>query len=155
MRWYHRQRDEWEQASFEEWLAGQVPLDGYGPCRVAVCPDLAATPLGLCSGHDSRYQRQGRPGGAALPPSWSRNYEARGLPVPVSCHDEEEFRAWCAAQPPVPWPGQIILAGLAPLPAAEIRWACSLIPSGNGIPGGMPAGCRPWSIPAAPAAPAR
>ena len=77
---------------------------------------------GLCSGHDSRYQRQGRPGGAALPPSWSRNYEARGLPVPVSCRDEEEFRAWCAAQPPVPWPGQIILAGLAPLPAAEIRW---------------------------------
>ena len=35
---------------------------------------------------------------------------------------QEQFRAWCAAQPPVPWPGQIILAGLAPLPAAEIRW---------------------------------
>jgi integrase len=120
MRWYRRQRE--GQAGFGEWLAGQVPLDGYGRCRVAVCPDLAASPLGLCSGHDSRYQRQGRPGGAALPPSWSRNYEARGLAVPVSCHDAEEFRAWCAAQPPVPWPGQIILAGLAPLPAAEIRW---------------------------------
>ncbi len=48
--------------------------------------------------------------------------EVRGLPVPVALADEEQFRAWCAAQPPVPWPGQIILAGLAPLPAAEIRW---------------------------------
>ena len=42
--------------------------------------------------------------------------------MPVALADEEQFRAWCAAQPPVPWPGQIILAGLAPLPAAEIRW---------------------------------
>ena len=104
------------------WLAGQVPFDGYGPCQVAVCPDLAATPLGLCSGHESRYQTHGRPGGAALPPAWSRRYEVKGLPVPVALAGEEQFRAWCAAQPPVPWPGQIILAGLAPLPAAEIRW---------------------------------
>ncbi|MGH3288837.1 MAG: hypothetical protein ACRDPD_29865, partial [Streptosporangiaceae bacterium] len=73
MRWYHRQRGEGQQASFEDWLAGQVPFDGYGRCRVAVCPDLAATPLGLCSGHESRYQTQGRPGGAALPQAWSRS----------------------------------------------------------------------------------
>ena len=95
MRWYRRQRE--RQAGFEEWLAGQVPFDGYGPCRVAVCPDLASTPLGLCSGHESRYQTQGRPGGMALPSAWSRNYEARGLPVPVTCRDEEQFRAWCAS----------------------------------------------------------
>ena len=122
MRWYRRQRGEGQQASFENWLAAQVPFDGYGPCQVAVCPDLAATPSGLCSGHESRYQTQGRPGGMALPRAWSRSYEVRGLPVPVALADREQFRAWCAAQPPVPWPGQIILAGLAPLPAAEIRW---------------------------------
>ena len=51
MRWYRRQRGEGQQASFENWFADQVPFDGYGPCQVAVCPDLAATPSGLCSGH--------------------------------------------------------------------------------------------------------
>jgi integrase len=122
MRWWRRQREEGQQASFEDWLFSQVPLDGYGRCQVAVCPDLAATPLGLCAGHDSRYQTHGRPGGAQLPPSWSRNYEVRGLPVPVTCRDQARFGAWCAAQPPVPWPGQLILTGLAPLAAAEIRW---------------------------------
>ena len=71
MRWYRCQRSEGQLASFGNWLAGQVPFDGYGPCQVAVCPDLAATPLGLCAGHESRYQTQGRPGGAALPPAWS------------------------------------------------------------------------------------
>ena len=122
MRWYRCQRSEGQRASFEDWLAGQVPFDGYGPCQAAVCPDLAATPLGLCSGHESRYQTHGAPGGAALPPAWSRRYEVRGLPVPVALAGPEQFRAWCAGQPPVPWPGQIILSGLAPLPAAEIRW---------------------------------
>jgi len=69
---------------------------------VAVCPDLAATPLGLCSGHESRYRTQGRPGGAALPQAWSRSYERQDLPVPVSHRDEKQFRAWCATQPPAP-----------------------------------------------------
>jgi hypothetical protein len=122
MRWYHRQRGEGKQASFGEWLAGQVRFDGYGLCQAAVCPDLAATPLGLCAGHESRYQTHGRPGGAILPRAWSRSYERQDLPVPVSYRDEKQFRAWCASQPPVPWPGQINLLGLAPLPAAEIRW---------------------------------
>jgi integrase len=121
-RWYHYQRGEGAQASFEEWLAVQVPFDGYGPCQVAVCPDLAATPLGLCSGHQTRYRADGQPGGATLPRTWSHSYELQGLPVPVSYRDEEQFRAWCAAQPPMSWPGQINLLGLAPLPAAEIRW---------------------------------
>ncbi len=122
MRWWRHQREQGQQASFGDWLASQVPLAGYGPCQVAVCPDLAATPLGLCAGHASRYQTHGRPGRADLPPSWSRNYEVRGLPVPVTCRDQAQFGAWCAAQPPVPWPGQLILTGLAPLTAAEIRW---------------------------------
>src|SRR6266571_1592033 len=120
--WYHRQRGQGQQASFEDWLAAQFPFAGYGSCQVAVCPDLAATPLGLCSGHQRRYQAGGRPGSAALPRTWSHSYELQGLPVPVAYQDEEQFRAWCAAQPPMPWPGQINLAGLAPLAAAEIRW---------------------------------
>ena len=40
-------------------------------------------------------------------------------------------------------------------PPLRSAGACSLIPSGNGTPGGIPAGCRPWSIPAGPAAPRR
>jgi integrase len=121
-RWYHRQRGEGQQASFEDWLAAQSPFGGYGTCQVAACPDLAATPLGLCSGHQGHYRADGRPGGAALPQTWSRSYELLGRPVPVSYRDEEQFRGWCASQPPMPWPGQINLAGLAPLAAAEIRW---------------------------------
>ena len=121
-RWYHHQRGQGPQASFGDWLADQVPFGGYGSCRVAVCPDLAATPLGLCSGHQGRYRADGRPGGAALPRTWSHSYELQGRPVPVTYRDEEAFRTWCAAQPPMPWPGQINLRGLAPLTAAEIRW---------------------------------
>jgi hypothetical protein len=121
-RWYSRQRAAGRQASFEDWLADQVPFDGYGACQVAVCPDLAATPLGLCSGHQARYRAQGRPGGGALPRAWSRRHEVPGLPVPVAFADQDRFRAWCASQPPVPWPGQINLRGLRPLAAAEIRW---------------------------------
>ena len=122
---------------------------------MAVCPDLAATPLGLCSGHESRYRTQGRPGGAALPQAWSRSYERQDLLVPVSHRDEEQFRAWCATQPPAPWPGQLNLLGLAPLPAAEIRWGLFAHTQREGTPGGIPAGYRAWSIPAAPAAPGR
>ncbi len=121
-RWYHHQRGEGQPGSFEDWLAAQVPFGGYGPCEVAVCPDLAATPLGLCTGHQARYRAGGRPGGAALPRTWSHSYELQGLRAPVTYRDEEQFRGWCAAQPPMPWPGQINLLGLAPLPAAEIRW---------------------------------
>jgi integrase len=122
MRWYHHQRGEGEQASFGDWLSGQVPFGGYGSCQVAVCPDLAATPLGLCSGHEGRYRDAGRPGDVALPSSWSRRYEQQGLPVPVPRRDGGQFRSWCAAQPPMPWPGQVNLLGLAALAAAEIRW---------------------------------
>jgi integrase len=122
MRWYSRYRDSGRQAVLEEWAATQVPFAGYGVCLVSACPDLAATPLGLWSGHQARYRAQGQPGGAVLPRAWARRFEAGGRPVPVACADRGQFGAWCAGQPPVPWPGQINLLGLAPLAAAEIRW---------------------------------
>jgi hypothetical protein len=109
-------------AGFRRWLAGQEPFDGYGTCRASVCPDLAASPLGLCSGHEDRYRRQSRPGGAKLPKSWSARYEQHGLPVEVSYDDQGRFRDWCAQASAVNWPGQINLRGLQPLLRAEIQW---------------------------------
>jgi integrase len=94
-RWsYHKQV---AGADFTEWVSGQEPLPGYGRCRVVVCPNLASSPLGLCSWHGTAYQRDGSPGGAA-------------------------FRAWCATTAAQPWPGQINLRGLRPLVRAEIQW---------------------------------
>ena len=55
--------------------------------------------------------------------AWSRRYEVRGLPVPVALAGPGAVpRLVRLRELPVPWPGQIILSGLAPLPAAEIRW---------------------------------
>lgn len=71
------------EADFGHWLAGQDPFEGYGTCRVMVCPDLTASPLGLCSGHATRYKNAGRPGGASLPRYWShcfRTARAAGSP---------------------------------------------------------------------------
>jgi integrase len=110
-------------ADFEVWLAGEVPYAGYGGCQVTTCPNMAGTPLGLCPGHDTRYRYHDRPGGALLPGSWSRRFEQPGQPVPVIYRDEPQFRAWCAQEPPIPWPGQINLRGLRPLARAEIKWA--------------------------------
>ena len=88
-----------------------------------VCPNLAASPLGLCSWHGTACQRDGSPGGAALPgPSWWHQYEQLGQPVPVSYTDETAFRGWCAATAAQPWPGQVNLRGLRPLVRAEIQW---------------------------------
>ena len=90
---------------------------------MVVCPNLAASPLGLCSWHGTACQRDGSPGGAALPgPSWWHQYEQLGQPVPVSYTDETAFRAWCAATAAQPWPGQVNLRGLRPLVRAEIQW---------------------------------
>jgi integrase len=110
-------------ADFTEWVSGQEALPGYGGCRVVVCPNLADSPLGLCSWHGTAYQRDGSPGGAALPgPSWWHQHEQLGRPVPVSCTDETAFRSWCATTTAQPWPGQINLRGLRPLVRAEIQW---------------------------------
>ena len=107
---------------FRRWLSEQEPFDSYGTCRAAVCPDLADSPLGLCSRHEDRYRRQGRPGVARLPKSWSVRYEQRGLPVEVSYDDRGRFWDWCAQAAAVNWPGQINLRGLQPLVRAEIQW---------------------------------
>ena len=114
-----RARDE---ADFGYWLAGQDPFEGYGVCQVVVCPDLAASPLGLCSGHATRYKNAGRPGGASLPRYWSHCFEQQGLKVPLAFDDEQRFGDWCAREWATPWPGQINLRGLRPLLRAEIRW---------------------------------
>lgn len=120
--WYRHQHATGPRSGFQDWLGGQVPLVGYGICRVAVCPDMAATPLGLCAGHERRYQGAGRPGGVSVPRQRWASYEQRGLPVPVVYRDEPQFRRWCAEQPTMPQPGQINLGGLPPSLAAEIRW---------------------------------
>jgi integrase len=120
-RWSHQKQA--GEDGFAGWISGQEPLPGYGGCRVVVCPNLAASPLGLCSWHGTAYQRDGSPGGAALPgPSWWHQYEQLGRPVPVSYADEKAFRGWCAATAAQPWPGQINLRGLRPLVRAEIQW---------------------------------
>ena len=127
-RWHRHRADAGADAGamgepeLQAWLVGQEPLPGYGLCRVGVCADLANSPLGLCSGHATSYQNDGRPGGVSLPPSWAR-FELAGLDVPVTVEDQTRWRAWCMRAPATSWPGQINLRGLRPLVAAELAWA--------------------------------
>ena len=121
-RWYNYRPRHGDAADFDQWLAGQEPSPGYGRCLVRVCPEKAFSPLGLCSRHDARYQREGRPGGAALPGQWGNRYERTGRPVPVEYADEPAFRRWCAAAAAVLRPDQVNLRGLHPLLRAEIQW---------------------------------
>ncbi|MGH8275392.1 MAG: tyrosine-type recombinase/integrase, partial [Steroidobacteraceae bacterium] len=109
-------------ADFDAWLAAQDALPGYGRCRVAVCPNRAESPVGLCARHGARYKRDGRPGSARLPRGWWQRYERLGWTVPVAYTDEAEFRQWCATTAAPPFAGQINLRGLRPLVAAEIKW---------------------------------
>jgi len=62
-RWQKQRKVLGEDADFAVWLAGQDPLRGYGRCVVAVCVNLANSPLGMCQWHYRRYAREGRPGG--------------------------------------------------------------------------------------------
>jgi integrase len=121
-RWGLRQRLGGESAGFAEWLSQEESLPGYGSCLVAVCPNLAESPLGLCWWHATRYRGDGAPGGAALPGSWWHRYERFGKPVPAGHTDERAFRDWCGAAPAQLRPGQINLRGLRPLVRAEIKW---------------------------------
>ena len=91
-------------ADLAAWLAEQLPLPGYGPCRVPVCTNLADSPLGLCPWHTSRYYRDKRPGRARLPSSWWHRYEQFGRPIPIEYADEAAFRGWCASTPAPFWP---------------------------------------------------
>ena len=121
-RWQHHEKTNGEAADLAAWLGEQLPLPGYGSCRVAVCTNLADSPLGLCPWHGSRYHRDNRPGRARLPSSWWHRYEQFGRPVPIDYADEAAFRRWCATTPAPWWPGQINLRGLRPLVRAEIKW---------------------------------
>jgi integrase len=121
-RWYNYRPRHGDAADSDRWLARQVPSPGHGNCLVRVCPDKAFSPLGLCSRHDARYEREGRPGGAALPSQWGNRFERTGQPVPVEYASEPAFRRWCAATAAVLRPDQVNLRGLHPLLRAEIQW---------------------------------
>lgn len=121
-RWAIHSKTAGREADFDEWLGEQLPGPGYGTCVVTVCVNLADSPLGLCSWHDSGYQRAGSPGWAALPSNWWHRYERAGETVPVGYDDAQAFHRWCATAPARPWPGQINLLGLRPLARAELKW---------------------------------
>jgi len=122
MRWFRHKQSVGENADFTEWLSNQTALPGYGTCAVTVCLSRANSPLGLCARHESRYDRDGRPGGAAVPHRWWHRYERLGAPVPIDYADKPAFRRWCATTPAPPFRGQINLLGLRPLVAAELKW---------------------------------
>lgn len=121
-RWFRHRGLTGESADFAGWLSEEQPLPGYGSCRVAVCPNLAASPLGLCCWHASRYRGDGGPGGAVLPASRWHRYERFGEQIPVGYADEPAFRSWCQNAPAQLRPGQLNLRGLRPLVRAEIQW---------------------------------
>ncbi len=120
--WYRRRKPDDPAAGFDEWLAEQTPLPGYGDCRVTVCPEPADSPLGLCYRHARRHRAQGHPGAAVLPSQWGNRFERGSRPVPVEYTDEPAFRRWCAQTEPVLRPGQVNLRGLPPLLRAEFQW---------------------------------
>ncbi len=119
-RWRDYLRAGGSKADLERWMSGEDAYPSYGRCHVAVCSDLAASPLRLCADHRIAYTRAGRPGGAVLPPGWS-NRELAGRQT-VTFADEALFRQWCQAAAPTSRPGQTNLRGLPPLVAAEIRY---------------------------------
>jgi integrase len=106
----------------EQWLAAQKSFPSYGNCEVVACADVAASPLGLCPGHQAAYHRAGRPGGACLPEKWKHTYDHAGRKTPVHYQDRDAFIRWCSTTGSLYWPGQINLLGLSPLVKAEIRW---------------------------------
>jgi integrase len=122
LRWFRHKQVTGETTDLTEWVSIQAPLAGYGTCTVTVCLSRANSPLRLCSRHESRYDRDGRPGGAVLPAHWWHRFEQQGRPVPVQYADEHAFRRWCATTPAPPFRGQVNLLGLRPLIAAELKW---------------------------------
>jgi hypothetical protein len=90
-RWQYHEKTNGALADLAAWLAEQLPLPGYGSCRVAVCTNLADSPLGLCPWHTSRYYRDKRPGRAGLPSTWWHRFEQFGRPVPIDYADEAAF----------------------------------------------------------------
>ena len=121
-RWYHHKKVVGALADFGDWLHAQEPLPAYESCVTIACSALADSALGLCIWHHRRYERDDRPGGAALPKRWRQRFEYVGKPVPVAYSDRELFRRWCATAPAQPSPGLIDLRGLRPLVRSELKW---------------------------------
>ncbi len=93
---YTRRRagDAFDEAA---WAARQRALPGAGPCRVQGCPRRADLEPGLCPAHRRQWLNEGQPSGA-------------------------ELDRWLDAIVVESRPGDVSLAGLAPLLAAEIRY---------------------------------
>jgi integrase len=121
-RWLRHKQVVGEDAEFTAWCSGRTPLPGYGICAVSVCTGRASSPLRLCARHESRYNRDSRPGGAAVPDRWWHRFEQHGEIVPISYIDEDAFQRWREATPALTLGGQINLLGLRPLVAAELKW---------------------------------
>jgi integrase len=120
-RWYSRQQTSGPVADIDAWAADETPRAGFGLCQVVVCPDRAGSPLGLCLRHRNRYRSMGCPGDASLP-AWWRGQDLHDRPIRVRFEDEAAFRRWCATVGPSMRLGQLILLGLRPLLATEIKW---------------------------------
>lgn len=107
-RWGHLARTHPDTADLSVWMAAQEPYPhGFGTCRVSVCDLLADGDLGLCAQHRDRHRMAGRPGG---------ELGTTGEPGLLA------FEEWCARETPVYRIGQVVLTGLRPLAAAELRW---------------------------------
>lgn len=111
------------EVDFDTWLRDQTPFPDFGQCLVEPCPELADNPLRLCRRHSTRYQKAGRPGGAASPSNWSRWLD-RGESIPVEYADKAGFDRWCRETGLANrMNGKVSLLGLGPLVKAEIQWA--------------------------------
>ncbi|WP_225882386.1 site-specific integrase [Streptomyces aureocirculatus] len=125
---YHRRStgDPSAELDFDAWLTRQGPFGSFGICRVRPCPELADTPLGLCRRHTSRYEREGRPGGAQPAFKLWRWRRADEFPmrIPIVYADQAAFDRWCRETPLANRTyGKVSLLGLRPLLRAEIQWA--------------------------------
>src|SRR6266511_1030548 len=133
-RWSVRKSKADDRDAFAAWVSGEQACPGYGPCGVVVCPNLADSPLGLCSWHGSRYHRDGRPGDAAMPHSWWQRYEQLGKTVPIEYRDQAAFRGRCRS----------ISAGCDPCCGPRSSGGFSSTPAGPGPAAGTWAGSGRW-----------
>lgn len=122
----NRHRSMWfreDRPDVERWSSQQAAFRSFGPCLVTTCPELAQSPLGLCTAHVSRYEQDDSPGNASLPLDWFRTLEPKGEPVPRLVDDQVAFRRWCSSAFATRRAGMINLLGIKPLVSAEIKWA--------------------------------
>lgn len=79
------------------WVARQTPLPGFGDCQVTSCSRRSEQPPGLCPSHRRAWVAAGSPGAQAM-------------------------HGWLSKATGRPTAGDVSLAGLPPLLAAEIRY---------------------------------